>query len=153
MAFRFGYLSPKQRRYWRLRFNGLTQAEISREMGITRQTVNKTLSAVDSKVHKALLEAAQLNRITINRVDSEKGFLLGRSPTLGTDVLITFSDANGMQVWYKGEGRCSECDWRESCKQKLLTEAEVRGISLPENVEAMHPSKLADCLFKKIVEG
>lgn len=152
MTFQFGYLTPKQRRFWRLRFDGLSQAEISRKMGITRQTVNKTINAIDSKVSKALLEAAQLNRIEISRVDPEKGFLLGRSSTLAMVTLITFSDKNGIQIWYKGEGRCPECEWRDSCKEKLLTEAKARNIPLPKNAENMQPSKLADLLFKKIME-
>jgi transcriptional regulator len=152
MGFRFGYLTPKQRRFWRLRFDGLTQAEISREMSVTRQTVNKTVNVIDSKVTKALLEAAQLNRIEISRVDPEKGFLLGRSSTLAMATLITFSDKNGIQIWYKGEGRCSECEWLDSCKEKLLREAKVRDILLPKNAENMQPSKLADLLFEKIME-
>jgi hypothetical protein len=122
-------------------------------MDVTRQTVNKTFNAIDSRVSKALLEAAQINRIETSRLDHEKGYLLGRSPSLGMDVLITFSERNGIQVWYKGEGGCSDCTGRDSCKQKLLIEAEDRGIQLPENVEEKEPSELADILFKKIVEG
>lgn len=151
MVFRFGYLTPKQRKYWSLRRKGLSQAEISRMMGVTRQTVNKTFDAIDSRVSKALLEAAEISRVEVSRVDPKKGFLLGRSPSLGVDVLVTFSDRNGIQVWYRGEGGCSECSWRNSCREKLLVEAEERGIELPEGAEAMEPSKLAEILFKKIV--
>jgi len=122
-------------------------------MDVSRQTVNKTLNVIDSKVTKALLEAAQLNRITISRADMEKGFLLGHSSTLGMATLITFSDKNGIQIWYKGEGGCPECEWLDSCKEKLITEAKVRDILLPKNSEDMEPSKLADLLFKKIMEG
>jgi transcriptional regulator with XRE-family HTH domain len=152
MGFRFGYLTPLQRKYWGLRRSGLTQAEISREMDVTRQTVNKTFNAIDSRVSRALLEAAQVNKVEINRVDQERGFLLGRSPSLGMDVLVTFSDRNGILLWYRGEGGCSECSWLSSCKQKLLTEAEDRGIPLPEKAEDMEPSKLSEILFKKIME-
>ena len=152
MSFQFGYLTPKQRKYWGLRRSGMTQAEISREMDVTRQTVNKTFIAVDSRVSRALLEAAQINRVEINRVNPEKGFLLGRSPSLGMDVLVTFSERNGIQVWYKGEGNCSECSWQSSCKKKLLIEAEDRGIQLPEAAEEMSPSKLAETLFNNIME-
>ena len=152
MSLRFGYLTPRQRKYWGLRRSGATQAEISRKMGVVRQTVNKTFNAIDSSVSKALLEAAQINRIEISRVDTEKGFLLGRSPSFGLDALVTFSERNGIQVWYKGEGNCSECSWMNSCKQKLLIEAEERGIQLPEEAEDMEPSKLAEILFKKIME-
>jgi hypothetical protein len=127
-------------------------------MDVTRQTVNKTFNAVDARVSKALLEAAQVNRVEISRVDPEKGFLLGRSPSLGMDVLVTFSDKNGILVWYRDEGgcsrakRCSECSWRRSCKQKLLIEAEDRGIPLPEAAAEMEPSQLAETLFTSIME-
>ena len=152
MTLRFGYLTPKQRKYWGLRRSGLTQADISRKMEVTRQTVNKTFIAIDSRVSKALLEAAQINRIETTRLDQEKGYLLGRSPSLGLDVLITFSERNGIQVWYKGESGCSDCTGRESCMRTLLIEAEDRNIQLPEKADDMEPSKLAEILFKRIVE-
>ena len=152
MNFRFGYLTLKQRKYWGLRRNGLTQADISRKMDVTRQTVNKTFIAIDSRVSKALLETAQINRIETNRLDQEKGYLLGRSPSFGLDVLITFSERNGIQIWYKGESGCSKCTGRKSCKRTLLIEAEDRNIQLPEKAGDMEPSKLADILFKKIDE-
>ena len=152
MNLRFGYLTPKQRKYWGLRRSGLTQADISRKMDVTRQTVNKTFIAIDSRVSKALLEAAQINRIETTRLDQEKGYLLGRSPSLGLDVLITFSERNGIQVWYKGESGCSDCTGRESCMRTLLIEAEDRNIQLPEKADDMEPSKLTEILFKRIVE-
>jgi hypothetical protein len=68
------------------------------------------------------------------------------------DVLVTFSDRNGILFWYRGEGGCSECNWLNSCKQKLLIEAEDRGIQLPENAEDLEPSTLAETLFNKIME-
>ena len=152
MGFRFGYLTPKQRKYWSMRRDGLTQAEISRKMDVTRQTVNKVFDAIDSRVSKALLEAAQVNRIEISRLDAEKGFLLGRSPSLGLDVFITFSERNGIQLWYSEESDCNECKVRSSCKKKLLIEAEDRGIELPEKAVGLEPSELAEILFNKIVE-
>ena len=153
MSFQLGYLTPKQRSFWRLRFDGLTQAEISRKMGVTRQTINKAFSVIDSKVTKALLEAAQLNRVETSRLDMEKGFLLGRSHVLRLETLITFSDENGIQIWYKGEGNCSECGAVESCREKLLIEAKVRRISLQESSENAEPTRIADVLFEKIMEG
>ena len=152
MGFRFGYLTVRQRKYWGLRRSGRTQAEISREMNVTRQTVNKTFNAIDSRVSKALLDAAQVNRVEVSRVNTEKGFLLGHSPSLGMDVLVTFSERNGIQVWYRGEGGCSECSWRSSCKQKLVIEAEDRGIPLPADAEDTEPSTLSELLFNKIME-
>ncbi|UCH01392.1 MAG: hypothetical protein JSV20_05795 [Candidatus Bathyarchaeota archaeon] len=128
----------------------MTHAEISREMDVTRQTVNKTFNTVDARVSKALLEAAQVNRVEISRVNPEQGFLLGHSPSLRMDVLVTFSDRNGILIWYRGEGGCSECSLQRSCKQKLLIEVEDRDIQLPEEAEEMEPSQLVETLFNKI---
>lgn len=153
MSLHHGYLTPKQRSFWRLRFDGLTQADISRKVGVTRQTVNKAFSVIDSKVTKALLEAAQLNRVEISRLDMERGFLLGRSHVLMRETLITFSDEAGINLWYRGEGRCSECEMVDDCREKLLIEAKVRGINLQEGFENAEPTQIADILFEKIMEG
>lgn len=46
-------------------------------LGVTRQTVNKTLDAIDSRVSKALLEVAEINRVEVSRVDLRRGFCWG----------------------------------------------------------------------------
>jgi len=150
---RTGYLTPKQLSFWNLRRQGLTQAEVSRKVGVTPQTTNKTFNAIDAKISQALTDTAQLHRLDIRRIDLKRGFLLGHSPTWKTDALITFSVSNGIQVWYKGEGDCSECTKIDSCRQVLMRESEERGIPLPRDKTRVNPSHLADNLFKAIMEG
>jgi len=150
---RTGYLTPKQLTFWSLRRQGLTQAEVSRKVGVTPQTTNKTLNAIDAKIYRALTDAAELHRLDIRRMDLEKGFLLGYSSTWKTEALVTFSAANGVQVWYKGEGDCDECTKLESCRQTLIKESEERGIPLPREKAKVSPSQLADNIFKTILEG
>lgn len=150
---RSGYLTPKQLSFWNLRRRGMSQAEVSRKIGVTPQTTNKTLNVIDSKISRALTDAAQLHRLEIRQIDLKNGYLLGHSPTWRTDVLVTFSVSNGIQVWYKGEGDCSECSQLESCRQTLIRESEERGIALPRDRARTSPSLLADNLFKSLVEG
>ena len=152
MAFFNVYLTPKQMNLWRLRFDGHTQSEISRKTGVTRQTINKAFGVINSKVTKALLEGAKFNRIEINRLDMERGYLLGRSLEFGLETLITFSDENGLQIWYRGEGNCSKCETVESCRESLIKEAKIRGISFSIHLENEFPSYIADLLFDKIME-
>jgi len=152
MAFFNAYLTPKQMNLWRLRFDGHTQSEISRITGVTRQTINKAFGVINSKVTNALLEGAKFNRIEINRLDMERGYLLGRSLEFGLEALITFSDENGLQIWYKGEGNCSQCETVDGCREKLIKEAKIRGIPIPEDSEKEIPSYIADILFEKIME-
>lgn len=150
---RTGYLTPKQLSFWSLRRQGLTQAEVSRKIGVTPQTTNKTFNAIDAKISRALTDTAQLHRLDIRRIDLKKGFLLGYSPTWRRDALVTFSVSNGIQVWYKGEGDCSECTKLDTCRQVLMRESEERGIPLPRDKSRINPSHLADNLFKAIMEG
>jgi len=80
----------------------------------------------------------------------EEGFLLGHSNAFSLDAMVTYSDENGIQVWYKGEGDCGACDEYASCKAALMREADVRSIELPKEVEALEPSRLADILFDEL---
>ena len=150
---RAGYLTDKQLSFWNLRRQGLTQAEVSRKIGVTPQTTNKTFNAIDAKIARALTDAAQLNRLDIRGMDLKKGYLSGYSSTWKTEVLVTFSMANGIQIWYKGEGDCSDCSKAESCRQALIRESEERGITLPRDKAKINPSHLADNLFKAILGG
>jgi len=111
--------------------------------------VNKALSSIDSKVSKALLDLAQASRIQIRKVDPEKGFLSGRSLPLAMDILITFSPANGTQIWYRHEQGCDDCDEAENCRRILLSEASYRGIELSE--KGKKPSQLAEALFSRML--
>ncbi len=151
MSLLHGYLTPRQRRIWRLRFQGLTQADISRTLNVTRQTVNRAVTTIDAKVSRALTEAAQLHGVEARRLDPLKGYLLGYSSRLKTEVLMTFSSKNGVQIWYRGEGECGSCSRLEECTRILLSEAEERGIQLAEGDKASSPSKLAERLFIRIL--
>ena len=78
--------------------------------------------------------------------------LSGYSPEFSSPVIITFSARNGVQVWYKHEGDCKNCDQLEMCRKTLVTEMEDRNIQFTESTESILPSKLAEKLFEKIVE-
>ncbi len=146
------YLTEKQLLLWRLRQSGLTLSEIATKLGISRQAVHKTMQTVENKVYEALISAAAASKVEIRRIDAKRGILVGWSPWLKTEVYITFSSRNGLQIWFKHEGDCKTCPLREDCRKILLNEAEERGIELPASRE-IEPSKLAEILFDKLLEG
>jgi hypothetical protein len=146
-----GYLTDKQKLIWDLKSKGFTEAGIARKLKVSRQTVHKALDIANSKVSTALEEAAKINKIKIKILDPPNGVLLGYSSYFKTEALIIFSAKNGVQVWYKHEGECNNCDQVQSCREALLTEAKERNIPLPENANSMPPSKLAEILFSKII--
>ncbi len=150
--FSIGYLTPKQRRIWSWRRDGLSEGEIAEQMGVSRQAVNHAIHTIDLKVSRALMEAAKINRIEMSSPpDPVKGILVGYSHEFGVRALITYSAANGIQVWYEHEGRCEDCRYLKECQEILLREAEERDITLTDSEKRMPPSKLAQTIFQKIL--
>lgn len=150
MTLSAGYLTSKQRQIWDLKKKGLIEASIARKLDVTRQTVHKAISVANSKISQALTETAKLNKIRVKDVDPKKGILIGYSLEFKTSAIITFSARNGVQVWYKHEGDCENCDQCETCRKMLLAEIKDRNIQHPENFDSIFPSKLAEFLFSKI---
>jgi hypothetical protein len=140
-------LTPKQLQIWEYKRTGLREASIARELQVSRQTVHKAVNIAQLKIAESLEETARINRIKIKTVDPMKGYLLGYSPHFKTKTLITFSTKNGVQVWYKHEGDCKNCDQLKECKEALIAEAKERNISLPEDCL---PSDYAEKLFAAI---
>ena len=151
MTLSLGYLTPKQKTIWDLKYKGLQEVNIARKLGITRQTVNKAVTTANSKIQDALTETAKINKIEIQTVDPTKGFLLGYSSHFKTKAFITFSAKNGVQVWYKHDGDCEKCSKLQTCRETLLIEAKDRNFLLLDDTRNILPSKLAEALFAKII--
>ena len=153
MSLSSGYLTPKQRLIWGLKNSGKQEAKIARELKVTRQTVHKAINIANARIEDSLKEAAQLNKIDIQTIDSAKGFLSGYSSHFKTKAFVTFSAKNGTQIWYKHEGNCKKCERLQVCRNMLVAEANERNFLLTDDINDILPSKLADVLFSKISGG
>ena len=150
MSLSTGYLTPTQKLIWDLKSTGLPEAGVARKLKVTRQTVHKALDIANSKVLASLEETAKINKIKIQTVNPNLGFLVGHSAHFQTKAIVTFSAKNGIQVWYRHEGDCKNCEQLQTCKETLLEEAKDRNVPLPENITSMLPSEFAKTLFSKI---
>ena len=135
---------------WSLKSSGVPEATIARKLNITRQTVHQTLGTANFKLTEALEETAKINKIEIQKIDADKGFLLGYSSHFKTQTFVTFSAKNGIQVWYKHEGDCEKCSKLQTCRDALLAEAKDRNFLLLDDTSKILPSKLAEALIAKI---
>ncbi len=117
---------------------------------MTRQTVHKALDIANAKVQESLEEIAKINKIKIQAINPASGVLTGYSTHFKTDAIVTFSAKTGIQVWYKHEGDCRNCEQLPSCRETLLSEAKERNIPIPENPDSLMPSDFAKTLFSKI---
>jgi hypothetical protein len=135
---------------WDLKSSGIPEATIARKLSITRQTVHEALNNANLKVAQALEETAKINKIEVETLDPNRGFLKGYSNHFKTQAFITFSAKNGIQLWYKHEGDCEKCKKLETCRATLLAEAKDRNFLLLDDTSKILPSKLAEALFAKI---
>jgi DNA-binding CsgD family transcriptional regulator len=155
MSFGSGYLTPREVEIWQLRRLGFKQIDIAAKLGIHRQGVNRSIHNIDSKIGQALNEAAAVHKLDIWSTDLNQGIIEAYSQALGVPAIISFTESNGVQVWYMYKGNCSECNRVPQCRAMLLKEAEERGIILSSKDQEKPPSMIAHMIFStysKIVE-
>jgi len=101
-------------------------------------------------MRRALTEAAQTYRLDVRRVDTVNGILEAYSHAYDSPVIVSFSKANGVQVWFLYEGRCDNCSQSQECLRILKEEAEERGIKLSEDDLRLKPTELGRRIFSII---
>ena len=142
--------NEKQFGFWKMRRNGMQNVSIANLQGITRQGVYQALLVIDEKIDASLREMAKANRIQIEKIDVERGILLGRSIPFQTNAYIFVSEKHGMQVWYEHDGDCGSCDEYRQCIEFIWDFASELGITIEKTAE---PTKMAEELLVKIRES
>ena len=140
----------KQFEFWGLRRNGLPNINIAKSFGISRQAVSRALLSMDKHIEEILLEMARANRIEVEKLDSKKGILFGKSVPFKANAIIFVSVKHGMQVWYEHEGECGSCGRYKECIELLWDFADEMQLKLQSTED---PTKIADELFEKLKES
>jgi hypothetical protein len=139
----------KQFEFWVLRRNGLPNINIAKHFGVSRQAVSRALLSMDKHIEEILLEMAAANRIEVEKLDSKKGILFGKSVPFKASAIIFVSVKHGMQVWYEHEGECRSCERYRECIELLWDFADEMKLKLQSTND---PTKIADELFEKLKE-
>ena len=145
-------LSQKQSTVWSLVGKGQSAASIAEKLKTTRQFVNQTKLAAEARLSTTLLDVAQANHISVTKLNSKEGVLLGYHPGLKKKAIITYSTKHGIKVWYwydKPED-VTDQDFLDQTRAYLLDIARERGVKI-EGAEAMHPARLAHLLFSELI--
>jgi DNA-binding Lrp family transcriptional regulator len=96
-----GPKTEQQFRYWHMRRMGRSQADIAREVGITRQAVSKSIQLLERDVVFRLLDTAQMSGVLVEWYDAERGVLVGVTPQLGNLVSVLLIDgSNRTRLFY-----------------------------------------------------
>ncbi|MDP3396980.1 MAG: hypothetical protein Q8S57_10010 [Methanoregula sp.] len=139
--------NEKQFGFWKMRRSGSSNITIANLLGISRQAVSKALLVMDEKIESILRDMANANQIAIEKINAERGILLGRSIPFHTPAIIFVSDKHGMQVWYEHDGDCGTCQRYIECIELLWDYATELGIRIEKTAD---PTKMADELFMKV---
>ena len=142
-------MDEKQFAFWKMRRSGTPNISIANLLGISRQAVSKAILLMDGKIESALREMAQSNQIAIDKINAERGILLGRSIPFQTAAIIFVSEKHGVQVWYDHEGNCGTCQRFCECTELLWDYATELGIRIKRTAD---PTKMAEELFAKVKE-
>ncbi|MFZ1896661.1 hypothetical protein [Methanoregula sp.] len=140
-------MNDKQFAFWKMRRSGIPNITIANLLGISRQAVSKALLVMDEKIALALREMAQANQIAIEKIDEERGILLGRSIPFQTAAIIFVSEKHGIQVWYEHDGDCCSCQRYTECIELLWDYANELGLKIGKTAD---PTTMAEELFEKV---
>jgi hypothetical protein len=141
--------NDKQFEFWKMRRNGMPNITIANLLGISRQAVSRALLLMDERVESTLREMAQANQIAIEKINAERGVLLGRSIPFQASAIIFVSEKHGVQVWYEHDGDCGSCQRYTECIELLWDYATELGVRIEKTAD---PTKMAEELFTKIKE-
>ena len=138
--------NDKQFGFWTMRRSGIPNIAIANRLGISRQAVSRALLLMDEKIEATLREMAHANQIAVEKVNAERGILLGRSIPFAAAAIIFVSGKHGVQVWYEHEGDCGSCQRYTECIELLWDYADELNIKIEKTAD---PTKMAEELFRK----
>jgi len=139
----------KQFGFWMRRRSGESNIGIANRFGISRQAVSRALLLMDEKIESTLRGMADANQIAIEKINAERGILLGRSIPFQTAAIIFVSEKHGVQVWYEHDGDCDSCQRYTECIELLWDYATELGVRIQKTAD---PTKMAEELFAKVKE-
>lgn len=133
--------------FWALRRSGVTNIGIASRFGISRQAVSRALLLMNEKIESTLRGMADANQIAIERINAERGILLGKSIPFQTAAIVFVSEKHGVQVWYEHEGDCGSCQKYTQCIELLWDYAAELGVRIEKTAD---PTKMAEELFTNV---
>ncbi len=145
-------LTQQQKTIWQMLSTGLSVSSVACKLKTTRQYVNQTRLTAEAKLSSALLGIAQVNDIQVINLNAKQGMLLGFHPALNRKAIVTYTTNYGVKVWYWTDNpeEVTNQQFLEQTRTYLVDLAKERGVEV-KNVASIHPAKLADIIFSKLV--
>jgi len=139
----------RQFAFWSMQRSGMANIAIAKQLGISRQAVSRAIKIMNERIEAVLRDMAKANSIAVERINAERGILIGRSIPFKTAAIIFVSEKHGIQVWFEHEGDCGNCERYKECIELLWDYAAELGVKIEKTDD---PTRMADELFEKVRE-
>jgi hypothetical protein len=146
-------LSVKQQAVWGMLRRGLSPGQVADELQSSRQYVHQVAVVAEAKIAKTLMEVAQSAHWQVRRMDATNGVLLAYDPALRSNIVITYTNKNGVRIWhwYERVDEIKDLSYMEEVREYLLNEVEERNLKLSAEEKRLHPAKLAQLVFSRLL--
>jgi hypothetical protein len=144
------YPSSKQVEIWSLKRENYLGKDIAEKKSVSPARVSQLLKEANERIGNLLETTAKANKIQLEVISAQLGYAQGVSCIFNVQAYITFSPANGLQVWYDHKGHCGDCEEFADCRRIILQEFRERKIRVPN--EFLQPTDLGELLFRTVEE-
>ena len=148
-------LSNHESTVWQEFHKGNTTSEIAEETPAwTPAYTSRVLNRARDKISKALKEHANSHRLDVESLQDYKGLLIGFDYQANAQVYITYTEAEGIVVWYRHDSYagklCPECPKEAECRVTLDTIKHEYNIELRPDEEELHMTRQSTAIFNKL---
>lgn len=146
-------LSPMQTRVWSLFTKGRPLHDIAKQLKTSPQYVYQTRRTAEAKITNALLKTAEASHITVHKLRAREGLLFGYHPALQQYAFISYATRSGIRIWYWHDHpeTITDTGFLNEVRDYLLDLAEERNLTLSDADTRLHPAKLANEIFRRLM--
>jgi len=110
-------LPERMEEAWLLTARGMSEADAARELGTTRQAVNKAVREARARLSSWFVEMAEALNADLIRMDCSRGFAVMRSRQLGLRIYVVYAPGRGLRAVFGMEPLCPGRDGVRHCRE------------------------------------
>ncbi len=129
-------LPERMEQAWLLTARGLSEADAARELGTSRQAVNKAVRDARARLAAWFVEMTESLNADLIRMDAVRGLAVMRSRQLALRIYAIYVPGRGLRVIFGMEPLCPGRDGRRHCRE-VVEAARALGLieGLGEGIE------------------
>jgi hypothetical protein len=133
--------------------SGFSRSEVAERLRTSIQYVHQTERAAEARLLMALMDVAKASDIQMRGVLPKEGMLWGYNPGIKQEAIVTYTTRYGIKIWYWYDNpeEVNDKGFLEETRDYLIALAEERQLELSDEEKNLHPAKLANLIFSKMI--